>query len=66
MPRVVVYVLRGDRGWRVALGISRQARSEHSTQAEARRAAHEIADRAGGEVLVYTRDRSIRWRSRQF
>ena len=63
MPRQGdVHVVKGDQGWRVEIEGGR-ARGTHSTQAEATRAAREIARRNKSELLIHGQNGRIRARS---
>ena len=64
MPRKGdVHVVPSDRGWRVEVEGSARARSTHTTQAEAAKAAREIARKNESELLIHGRDGKIRDRN---
>jgi hypothetical protein len=50
-------------GWRVEVEGATRARSTHKTQAEAAKAAREIAKRNKSELLIHDRDGRVRDRS---
>ena len=58
-----VHVLPGDKGWRVEVEGSSQARSTHKTQSEAAKAARTIARRNKSELLIHGRNGRVRDRS---
>jgi hypothetical protein len=58
-----VHVVPSDRGWRVEVEGSARARSTHTTQAEAAKAAREIARKNESELLIHGRDGKIRDRN---
>ena len=63
MAKGDVHVVAGDKGWRVEVEGTACARSTHTTQAEARQAAREIARRSKSELLVHGRNGRIRERN---
>ena len=63
MAKGDVHVVPGENGWRVEVAADGRARSVHSTQAEAREAAREIARRTKRELFVHGRDGRIRERN---
>jgi len=63
MAKGDVHVVPGEKGWRVEVEGTARARSTHSTQAEARRAARVIARRSKTELLVHGRNGQIRDRN---
>ena len=63
MAKGDVDVVAGDKGWRVEVEGTARARSTHTTQAEARQAAREIARRSKSELLVLGRNGRIRERN---
>jgi hypothetical protein len=63
MAKGDVHVVAGDKGWRVEVEGTARTRSTHTTQAEARQAAREIARRSKSELLVHGRNGRIRERS---
>ena len=64
MPRQGdVHVVPSDRGWRVEVEGAARARSTHTTQAEAAKAAREVARKNQSELLIHGRDGKIRDRS---
>jgi hypothetical protein len=56
MAKGDVHVVAGDKGWRVEVEGTARARSTHTTQAEARQAAREIARRSKSKLLVHGRN----------
>ena len=59
-----VHVVPSDRGWRVEIEGSTRAKSTHSTQAEAARAARELARKnQGGALLIHGRNGQVRERN---
>ena len=60
MAKGDVHVVPDGREWKVEIESAGRARSRHSTQAEAARAAREIARRGKRELLVHGREGSIR------
>jgi hypothetical protein len=63
MAKGDVHVVPSETGWRVETEGSSRARSTHQTQAEATRAAREVARREKVELLVHGRNGRIRERS---
>jgi hypothetical protein len=57
-----VHVVPADKAWRIEIEGGR-ARGTHSTQAEATRAAREIARRSKSELLIHGRNGRVRDRS---
>jgi uncharacterized protein DUF2188 len=58
-----VHVMPGDKGWRVEIEGSARPRSTHGTQAEAAKAAREIARKNKSELLIHGRNGKIRERN---
>jgi hypothetical protein len=58
-----VHVISRDKGWRVEVEGTSSAASTHRTQAEATRAARQVARKNQSELLVHGRDGKIRDRS---
>src|SRR4051794_22448935 len=58
-----VHVVPSDKGWRVEVEGSGRARSTHGTQAEAAKAAREVARRNESELLLHGRNGKIRDRN---
>ena len=63
MAKGDVHVVPSESGWRVEVESDGRARSVHSTQAEARLEARELARRSKRELLVHGRDGRIRERN---
>jgi hypothetical protein len=63
MARGDVHVVPDGKEWKVEIESPGRARSRHATQAEAARAAREIARRNKRELLVHGRDGRIRERN---
>jgi hypothetical protein len=63
MAKGDVHVVPSGKEWRVQIEADGRTRSTHTTQAEARLAAREIARRGKRELLVHGRDGRIRERS---
>ena len=63
MAKGDVHVVPSESGWRVEIAADGRARSIHTTQAEARQAAREIARRNKRELFVHGRDGQIRERN---
>jgi Uncharacterized protein conserved in bacteria (DUF2188) len=58
-----VHVLKSDRGWRVEVEGTSRPRSTPSTQAEAAKAAREIARKNKSELMIHRRNGKIRERN---
>jgi hypothetical protein len=63
MAKGDVHVVPDGKEWRVEIESAGRARSKHTTQADAARAAREIARRNRRELLVHGRDGRIRERN---
>jgi hypothetical protein len=58
-----VHVVPGDRGWEVKVQGTSRPGSTHKTQAEAAKAARDLARRNQAELLIHGRDGKIRARN---
>jgi hypothetical protein len=58
-----VHVVPGNEGWRVEVEGTARPRSTHKTQAEAAKAAREIARRNTSELFIHGRSGRVRERS---
>jgi hypothetical protein len=58
-----VHVVPSESGWRVGVEGTTRARSTHKTQAEAAKAARQIARKNKSELLIHGRNGRVRDRS---
>jgi hypothetical protein len=58
-----VHVVPSEKGWRVEVEGSARARSTHGTQAEAEKAARDLARKNEAELMIHGRDGQIRSRN---